>query len=115
MLNNGKARQTWLKRSLGTKDAVRAYRVAKPVLIEFDRTLDRARALVAERPLRASLSPVEIKRMVEYHYAKKLAVHDEFVRDAPDIEAEYRRLEPDEGPWVHPIPEFDSREANCST
>jgi len=106
VLNNDKARQTWLKRSLGTKDAEQANRIGKPVHIEFDRTLDRARALVAERPLRASLSPVEIKRMVEYHYAKKLALHDEFVRDAPDIEAEFRRLEPDEGPWVHPIPEF---------
>jgi hypothetical protein len=69
VLDNGKARQSWLKRSLGTKDAERANRLAKPVLIEFDRTLDRARALVAERPLRASLSPVELKRIVEYHYA----------------------------------------------
>ena len=105
-LNNGKASQTWLKRSLGTKDAEQANRVAKPVLIEFDRTLDRARALIAARPLRASLSPIEIKRMAEYQYAKKLAAHDEFVRDAPKIEAEFRKLEPDAGPWVHPIPEF---------
>jgi hypothetical protein len=106
VLNNGKARQTWLKRSLGTKDAEQANRIVKPVLIEFDRTLDRARALVAERPSRDSLSPVETKRMVEYHYAKKLAMHDEFVRDAPKEEAEFRKLEPDAGPWVHPIPEF---------
>ena len=106
VLNNDKARQTWLKRSLGTKDAEQANRVAKPVLIEFDRTLDRARALIAERPPRVSLSPVEIKRMAEYHYAKKLATHDEFVRDAPKIEGEFRKLEPDAGPWVHPIPEF---------
>ncbi len=107
VLNNGKARQTWLKRSLGTKDAEQANRIAKPVLIEFDCTLDRARALTAERPQRVSLSPVEIKRMVEYHYAKKLAAHDEFVRDAPEIEAEFRRLEPDAGPWDDdPIPEF---------
>ena len=89
VLDNGKARQVWLKRSLGTKDAERANRVAKPVLIEFDNTLDRARALIAERPVRSSLSPVEIKRMAEYHYAKKLASHDEFVRDAPEIEAEF--------------------------
>ncbi len=44
--------------------------------------------------------------MVEYHYAKKLAVDDEFVRDAPEIEAEERKLEPDAGPWIEPIPEF---------
>ena len=37
VLNNGKARQTWLKRSLATKDAAQANRIAKPVLIEFDR------------------------------------------------------------------------------
>ena len=106
VLNNGKARQTWLKRSLGTKDAERANRVAKPVLIEFDRMLDRARAVIAVRPQRVSLSPVEIKRMAEYHYAKKLGTHDEFVRDAPKEEAEFRKLEADGGPWGHPIPEF---------
>ena len=106
VLKNGKASQTWLKRSLGTKDADKANRIAKPVLIEFDRTLDRARALVAKRPLRDRLTPIERKRMTEYHYAKKLTVDDEFVRDAPEIEAEGRKLEPDAGPWIEPIPEF---------
>jgi integrase len=106
VLNNGKARQTWLKRSLATKDAAQANRIAKPVLIEFDRTLDRARGLIAERPARAGLSSVEIKRMAEYHYASKLASQDEFIRDAPRIEEQYRGLEPDAGPWVHPVPEF---------
>jgi integrase len=106
VLNNGKARQTWLKRSLGTKDVEQANRVAKPVLIEFDRTLDRARASLAERPARSSLSPVEIKRMTDYYYAAKLASHDEYVRSAPQIEAEWRRLEPEAGPWVEPVPEF---------
>src|ERR1700721_1508297 len=62
VLNNGKVRQIWLKRSLGTKDIEQANRIAKPVLIEFDRTLDRARALIAERPARANLYPGEIKR-----------------------------------------------------
>ena len=107
ILDNGKARQSWLKRSLGTKDAVQANRLAKPVLIEFDRTLDRAKALLVARPIRTSLSAVEIKRMVEYYYANKLVSHDKFVRDAPEIEAETRRLEPDAGPWdTDPIPEF---------
>ena len=114
VLKNDKARQTWLKRSLGTKDAEQANRTAKPVLIEFDRTLDRARALVAERPVRTSLSAVEIKRMAEYHYAKKLAGHDEFIRDAPDIEAEARQLDrwagktrtQSHGTTMRPIPQF---------
>jgi integrase len=106
VLGGRKARQAWLKRSLGTKDANEANRRAKAVLIEFDRTLERARGSLAERPLRTSLSPVEIKRMVEYHYAHKLASHDEYVRTAPEQEAEFRELEAEAGPWVEPVPEF---------
>jgi integrase len=106
VLNNGKSHQVWLKRSLGTKDIGTANKRAKPVLIEFDQTLAQAEALTAKRPLRTSLSPVEIKRLTEYHYARKLAVHDEYVRAAPEIEAEWRALEPEAGPWVDPIPTF---------
>ncbi len=51
VLNNGKASQTWLKRSLGTKDADKANRTAKPVLIEFDRTLERSPRFGSEAPL----------------------------------------------------------------
>jgi hypothetical protein len=58
--NNGKARQTWLKRSLRTKDVEQANRTAKPVLIEFDRILAQAEALQAEQPLRSELSAREI-------------------------------------------------------
>jgi hypothetical protein len=36
VLDNGKERQTWLKRSLGTKDPKEANRRVKPVQIEFD-------------------------------------------------------------------------------
>ncbi len=43
VLGNGKSRQTWLKRSLATKDAGDANRRAKPVQLEFDRILDRQR------------------------------------------------------------------------
>jgi hypothetical protein len=106
VLSNGKARQTWLKRSLGTKDVEQANRIAKPVLIEFDRTLDRARALIAERPLRTTLSPVEIKRMTDYYYAAKLASHDEYVRTAPEQEAEFRKLDLDDETGLAPVPEF---------
>jgi integrase len=106
VLSNGKARQTWLKRSLGTKDVEQANRIAKPVLIEFDRTLDRARALIAERPLRTTLSPVEIKRMTDYYYAAKLASHDEYVQTAPEQEAEFRKLDLDDETGLAPVPEF---------
>jgi integrase len=108
VLNNDKPRQIWLKRSLGTKDIATANRSAKAVLIEFDLTFERARGLITERarPLRTSLSPVEIKRIAEYHYARKLASNDEFVRTAPEQEREWRDLEPDAGPWVDAIPKF---------
>jgi hypothetical protein len=70
VLGVDKAKQTWLKRSLGTKDAHEANKRAKAVLIEFDRTLERAEALIAPRPLRTNLSAVEIKRMAERRHRK---------------------------------------------
>jgi hypothetical protein len=60
VLERPKARQSWLKRSLGTKDAREANVCVKIVQAEFDRTLERAKALLTERPVRNSLSPVEI-------------------------------------------------------
>src|ERR1700730_13425119 len=99
--------QAWLKRSLGTKDLREANKRAKAVLIEFDRTLERAEALGAERPLRDSLSAVEITRMGEYHFSHVLAADDAFMRDAPSIEAEYRDLDGVPGEtWSEPVPEF---------
>ena len=49
VLDNGKPRQVWLKRSLGTKDRSEANRRVKVVQIEFDRTLERATGLLVER------------------------------------------------------------------
>jgi hypothetical protein len=73
VLNNGKTRQSWLKRSLGTKDLAKANRVAKPVLIEFDRLLERAKELTAQKDHRTSLQKSEIDRMAEYYYATILS------------------------------------------
>jgi hypothetical protein len=76
-LNNGKAVQKHLKRSLGTKGLREANVRAKPVLAEFDRIIARAKARLAtaEAPVvkRASLSDIEIKRMAEFVYADALA------------------------------------------
>ena len=47
ILGNGKIRQSWLKKSLGTKDLKQANILAKPVLAEFDKIIARAEALVA--------------------------------------------------------------------
>ncbi len=79
ILANGKRRQTWLKRSLGTKQLARANVLAKPVLIEFDRVLERARGLLKEQPKRHELSRAEIARMGEYQYTTILA-NDEAAR-----------------------------------
>jgi uncharacterized protein DUF6538 len=91
VLGKDRARLVWLKRSLDTKDLETANKRVKPVLIEFDHTLERAEALTDKRPARASLSAIEIRRMAEYHYAKKLAAHDEYLRVAPDEERALRK------------------------
>jgi hypothetical protein len=77
ILENGKAKQVWLKRSLGTKKLQEAHVRAKPVQMEFDRIIARAEETVKARPMRTSLSDTEIKRMAEYTYAHALAAHDE--------------------------------------
>jgi integrase len=108
-LENGKAKQVWLKRSLGTKKLQEAHVRAKPVQMEFDRIIARAEETLKARPMRTSLSDTEIKRMAEYTYAHALAAHDEYIREAPEEEADQRKLiEAIEGPqqWAEPIPEF---------
>ena len=55
VLDNGKPKQVWLKRTLATKDFAEAKRRVKAVQIEFDRILERAQELLAERPLRDTL------------------------------------------------------------
>jgi hypothetical protein len=81
VLGVSKTRQSWLKKSLGTKDLREAKIRAKPVLMGFDRTLAAAEALVAERPLRDTLTQAEIDRMAELHYANLLAGDDEERRE----------------------------------
>jgi len=81
VLNNGKARQSWLKRSLRTKDGAQANRIAKPVLIEFDRILAHAEALQVERPLRSELSQREIDQIANFFYAHELAADEESRRE----------------------------------
>ncbi|HEV2631323.1 MAG TPA: site-specific integrase [Pseudolabrys sp.] len=109
VLGNDKARQVFLKRSLGTKDLRRANVLVKPVLVQLDRIISDAKALLKARPVRNSLSSIEIRRMAEYTYAEALAAHDRFIAEAPEEEADYRKLvEEDEGPhsWTAPIPAF---------
>jgi hypothetical protein len=61
VLDNGKPKQVWLKRTLATKDHTEAKRRVKAVQIEFDRILERAQELVAERPLLRVLKPLRLR------------------------------------------------------
>lgn len=86
LLGNGKDRVPWLQRSLRTKDLREANTLAKPVLMEFDRLLAKARQEVKPRPLREHLSDAEIDRMAAYHFASLLAEDESVRRDGLDIE-----------------------------
>ena len=92
VLGNGKQRQPWLKRSLGTKIAQEANIRAKPVLMDFDRIIESARQLAKEQSIRNSLSRVEIARMAELHYAALLADDDEQRRDGTGSEPVFQSV-----------------------
>ena len=77
ILDNGKAKQVWLKKSLATKVVAQANVRAKPVQIEFDQLLAKAEAQLKERPLRSSLADVEIKRIADFFLASALAVDEQ--------------------------------------
>jgi hypothetical protein len=79
VLNVDKPSLSWLKRSLGTRDSREANIVAKPVLMDFDRTLAKAEALLKPLPVRDSLTQKEIDRVADYYYAERLA-EDEDIR-----------------------------------
>jgi integrase len=81
VLGNGKPKQVWLKRSLATKDHSEAKRRVKAVQIEFDRILERAQELLAQRPLRDTISDAEIKLIADRHYAEMLHSDDEETRE----------------------------------
>jgi hypothetical protein len=68
-LDNEKAKQVWLKKSLGTKVVAQANVRAKPVQMEFVRIIARAEARLKERPVRTSLTDIEIKRIAHFFYA----------------------------------------------
>ena len=82
VLDKGKSKQVWLKRSLGTKVLNEANVRGKPVQMEFDRIIAQAEAQLKERPVRSSLSNIEIKRIAEYIYAHELVVDEELREEA---------------------------------
>ena len=89
ILDNGKAKQMWLKKSLGTKVVSEANVRAKPVQMEFDRIIAEAEAQLKSRPLRTSLSDIEIKRIAEFFYAHELQVDEELRVDGRGSDPTY--------------------------
>jgi hypothetical protein len=82
VLDQGKERQSFLKKSLGTKDLKAANIRAKPVLAGFDRVIRDATAIASQAPTppaaRSSLNAAEIARMSEALYGKLLADDEAF-------------------------------------
>jgi integrase len=72
-----KERVSWLKETLGTKDAQQAKVLAKPVMMRFDRVLAQARALLVEHPVRTKLTEAEIRQIADYFYANELGADEE--------------------------------------
>ena len=92
VLDQGKDRQSFLKKSLGTKDLKAANVRAKPVLAGFDRVLGEAEQLLAERPMRESLSAVEIKRLAEIYYATMLDTDEAVRREGTGSEVGFQSI-----------------------
>jgi hypothetical protein len=79
VLRQGKKRQSYLLRSLGTDSRTEANVRIKPVLIDFDRIIREAEAVENSKPpTRTTLSTAEIDRMAEYVYAKALVWDERF-------------------------------------
>ena len=91
LLNNSKDRQAYLQKTTGTKDRTEAKRIAVDILAGFNNTLAEAQALLAERPLRTALSPPEIERIAEFHYASVLAADEEFTSEYAQADEDFVR------------------------
>jgi site-specific recombinase XerD len=92
VLDQGKERQSFLKKSLGTKDLKAANIRAKPVLAGFDRVFGEAEQLLAARPMRESLSATEIRRMAEIYYATMLDTDETVRREGTGTEPGFQSI-----------------------
>jgi integrase len=112
VLAQGKTSQSFLKKSLGTKDLKAANIRAKPVQAGFDRVFGEAEQLLTARPIRETLGATEIKRMAEALYGRLLS-DDEAWRFGGrafmvQAEAQLRREGVEATPHypLHTLPEF---------
>jgi hypothetical protein len=86
VLNSGRDRQVFLKKSLGTKSVKDANVAAKHVLADFDRTLADAETSLKERPVIPSVTDAQIKRMAESYYANMMANDEDERREGTGSE-----------------------------
>jgi hypothetical protein len=92
VLNSGRERQVFLKKSLGTKVLKTANVAATHVLGQFDRTIADAEALLKERPVIPSLTDAQIKRMAETYYGSMLANDEEERREGTGSEPVFQSV-----------------------
>ncbi len=92
VLDQGKERQSFLKKSLATKDLKTANVRAKPIQAGFDRVLGEAEQLLTARPMRENLSAVEIKRMAEIYYAYRLDRDENTRREGTGTEPGFQSI-----------------------
>src|SRR5690349_19752247 len=85
-----RSRMVWLKKSLRTKDVREANIKAKPVLVEFDRILARAAALLKAAPVITDPSEALIERIADYLFAWMLEEDEEVRRDGTGSEEVFR-------------------------
>ncbi len=83
---------SWLKRSLGTKDRQEAAILAKPVLMEFDAILARAK-MADVKPVTSELTPAQIKEIAAFHYATILAEDEDMRIDGCGSEAVFLEVQ----------------------
>lgn len=92
VLNSGRDRQVFLKKSLGTKSLKEANVSATHVLSDFNRTIAAAEALLKERPVIPALADAQIKRMAESYYAAILAGDEEERREGTGSEPFFQSI-----------------------
>jgi integrase len=92
VLDNGKPKQVYLKKSLGTKNLKAANVAATHVIAGFDRTLAQAEDRLKARPVTASITSAQIKRIAEAYYASILENDEEERREGTGSEAVFQSV-----------------------
>jgi hypothetical protein len=91
VLDVSKQQQVWLQKSTGTKHKAEATRLAPAIMAEFAKTLNEAEGLLAQLPLRTTLTQQEIDRIAEWHYATVLATDEAFIVEGATEEEAFNR------------------------